>query len=87
MDIAYSIVDNKIKLGEGDKWLEILGCGMVNPKVIENCKMDSSKFQGYAFGLGLDRITMLKHGLTDIRSFFNGNNNWLKANGFSLGRI
>ena len=87
MDIAYSIVDNQIKLGEGDKWLEILGCGMVNPKVIENCKIDSSKFQGYAFGLGLDRITMLKHGLTDIRSFFNGNNNWLKENGFSLGRI
>ena len=87
MDIAYSIIDNKIKLGEGDKWLEILGCGMVNPKVIENCKIDSSKFQGYAFGLGLDRITMLKHGLTDIRSFFNGNNNWIKENGFSLGRF
>ncbi len=87
MDIAYSIVDSQIKLGEGDKWLEILGCGMVNPKVLENCKIDSSKFQGYAFGLGLDRITMLKHGLTDIRSFFNGNNNWLKENGFSLARI
>ena len=87
MDIAYSIIDNKIIIGEGDKWLEILGCGMVNPKVIENCKIDSDKFQGYAFGIGIDRLAMLKHGLTDIRSFFNGNNNWLKENGFSLGRI
>ena len=87
MDIAYSIVNNQIKLGEGDKWLEILGCGMVHPKVLENCKIDSLQFQGYAFGLGLDRITMLKHGLTDIRSFFNGNNNWIKENGFSLARV
>ncbi|MAV82992.1 MAG: phenylalanine--tRNA ligase subunit alpha [Pelagibacteraceae bacterium] len=87
MDIAYSVVDNQIKLGEGDKWLEILGCGMVNPKVLDNCKIDSSKYQGYAFGIGLDRITMLKYGLTDIRSFFNGNFNWLDENGFGLGRF
>jgi phenylalanyl-tRNA synthetase alpha chain len=85
MDIAYEIIDNKLQIGKGDKWLEILGCGMVNPVVLENCKLDTSKFQGFAFGMGLDRITMLKHGLTDIRSFFNGNLNWLAKHGFSLG--
>ena len=85
VDIGYEIKDGKIVIGDGDKWLEILGCGMVNPVVLENCKLDTSKFQGFAFGMGLDRITMLKHGLTDIRSFFNGNLNWLAKHGFSLG--
>mgnify|MGYP001176189072 CR=1 FL=1 len=85
MDIAYEIVDNKLQIGKGGRWLEILGCGMVNPVVIDNCKLDSSNLQGFAFGMGLDRITMLKHGLTDIRSFFSGNLNWLAKYGFSLG--
>ena len=85
MDIAYEIVNNKLQIGQGEKWLEILGCGMVNPVVLENCKLDPSQFQGFAFGMGLDRITMLKHGLTDIRSFFSGNLNWLAKHGFSLG--
>ncbi len=85
MDIAYSIVDNQLQIGEGDKWLEILGCGMVNPVVLSNCKIDNVKYQGFAFGMGLDRITMLKHGLTDIRSFFSGNLNWTLMNGFGLG--
>tara|TARA_B100000900_G_scaffold48603_1_gene35981 strand:- start:3055 stop:4104 length:1050 start_codon:yes stop_codon:yes gene_type:complete len=85
MDIAYEIIDNKLHIGKGDKWLEILGCGMVNPVVLENCKLDTTKLQGFAFGMGLDRITMLKHGLTDIRSFFSGNLNWLAKHGFSLG--
>ena len=85
MDIAYSIINNELRIGEGDKWLEILGCGMVNPVVLENCKIDSSNFQGFAFGVGLDRITMLKHGLKDIRAFFSGNINWTSKNGFGLG--
>ena len=85
MDIAYSINNNELRIGEGDKWLEILGCGMVNPIVLENCKIDSSVFQGFAFGVGLDRITMLKHGLKDIRAFFSGNINWTSENGFGLG--
>jgi phenylalanyl-tRNA synthetase alpha chain len=85
MDIAYHIQNNTLHIGEGDKWLEILGCGMVNPIVLENCKIDSSKYQGFAFGMGLDRITMLKHGLTDIRAFFNANLNWINQNGFGLG--
>ncbi|MDB2635569.1 MAG: phenylalanine--tRNA ligase subunit alpha [Alphaproteobacteria bacterium] len=85
MDIAYSITNNELRIGEGDKWLEILGCGMVNPIVLENCKIDSSVFQGFAFGVGLDRITMLKHGLKDIRAFFSGNINWTSKSGFGLG--
>ena len=85
MDIAYSIANNELRIGEGDKWLEILGCGMVNPIVLENCKIDSSVFQGFAFGVGLDRITMLKHGLKDIRAFFSGNINWTSKSGFGLG--
>ena len=85
MDIAYEIINDRISIGSGSKWLEILGCGMVNPVVLENCKIDSNKYQGFAFGMGLDRITMLKHGLTDIRSFFNGNLNWISKNGFGLG--
>ena len=85
MDIAYSINNNELRIGEGDKWLEILGCGMVNPIVLENCKIDSSVFQGFAFGVGLDRITMLKHGLKDIRVFFSGNINWTSKSGFGLG--
>jgi phenylalanyl-tRNA synthetase alpha chain len=85
MDVAYEIINDRISIGSGNKWLEILGCGMVNPVVLENCKIDSNKYQGFAFGMGLDRITMLKHGLTDIRSFFNGNLNWIYKNGFGLG--
>ena len=85
MDIAYHVKNNTLHIGEGDKWLEILGCGMVNPVVLENCKIDNSIYQGFAFGMGLDRITMLKHGLTDIRSFFNANLYWINQNGFGLG--
>ncbi len=85
MDIAYEIVNNKIQLGQGDRWLEILGCGMVNPIVLENCNVDTNTYQGFAFGVGLDRITMLKYGLTDIRSFFSGNLNWIANNGFTIG--
>ena len=85
MDIAYHVKNNTLHIGEGDKWLEILGCGMVNPVVIENCQIDNLIYQGFAFGMGLDRITMLKHGLTDIRSFFNANLNWINQNGFGLG--
>ena len=85
MDIAYEIVNNKIEFGQGNRWLEILGCGMVNPIVLENCNVDTNIYQGFAFGVGLDRITMLKHGLTDIRSFFSGNLNWIANNGFTIG--
>ena len=64
-------------LSEDGKWLEILGCGIVNPVVLENCKIDSTKFSGLAFGLGVERIAMLKHGVTDIRDFYKSNLDFL----------
>ena len=62
----------------GDKWLEILGCGVVNPKVLENCEIDSSKYSGLAFGLGIERIAMLKYGVNDIRDFYKSNLDFLR---------
>ena len=62
----------------GNKWLEILGCGVVNPKVLENCKVDSKKYSGLAFGLGIERIAMLKYGVSDIRDFYKSNLDFLR---------
>ena len=62
----------------GDKWLEILGCGVVNPKVLENCKIDSSKYSGLAFGLGIERIAMLKYDVNDIRDFYKSTLDFLR---------
>jgi len=64
-------------LSKDGKWLEILGCGLVNPIVLENCNIDSNKYSGLAFGLGIERIAMLKHGLTDIREFYKSNLDFL----------
>ncbi|MBP9828786.1 MAG: phenylalanine--tRNA ligase subunit alpha [Proteobacteria bacterium] len=64
------------------KWLEVLGCGMIHPTVLENCGIDPNKFQGFAFGMGVDRFTMLKYGIDDIRSFYNGDTRWLDLYGF-----
>ncbi len=64
-------------LSNDGKWLEILGCGIVNPIVIENCNIDSNKYQGLAFGLGIERIAMLKHGVEDIREFYKSNLDFL----------
>jgi len=83
MDIAYTKTNNILKFGEGDKWLEILGCGMVNPIVLENCKIDSKKFQGFAFGMGIERLSMLKYGITDIRSFYESDFRWIQHYGFN----
>jgi len=82
VDIGYEIKDGKIVIGEGDKWLEILGCGMVHPNVLENVKVDPSKFQGYAFGIGIDRLAMLKYGINDLRAFFDCDYRWLNHFGF-----
>ena len=84
MDVAYTKVNNKIKIGEGNNWLEILGCGMVNPLVLENCKIDSKVYQGFAFGMGIERLSMLKYGISDLRSFFDLNYRWLDHYGFSV---
>ncbi len=76
------IKDGKIVIGEGDKWLEILGCGMVHPNVLKNVKVDTKKFQGYAFGIGIDRLAMLKYGINDLRAFFDCDYRWLNHFGF-----
>ena len=82
VDIGYELKDGKIIIGEGDKWLEILGCGMVHPNVLRNVKVDPSKFQGYAFGIGIDRLAMLKYGINDLRAFFETDYRWLSHFGF-----
>jgi phenylalanyl-tRNA synthetase alpha chain len=76
-------VPGKISFGTGNDWLELGGSGMVHRKVLENCGIDSSKYQGFAFGFGLDRMAMLKYGMPDIRSFFESDLRWLKHYGFA----
>ena len=82
VDIGYEIKDGKIIIGEGNQWLEILGCGMVHPNVLKNVKVDPKKFQGYAFGIGIDRLAMLKYGINDLRAFFDCDYRWLNHFGF-----
>ena len=82
VDIGYEVKDSKIVIGEGNKWLEILGCGMVHPNVLKNVKVDTLKYQGYAFGIGIDRMAMLKYGINDLRAFFETDYRWLNHFGF-----
>ena len=82
VDIGYEMKDGKIIIGEGNQWLEILGCGMVHPNVLKNVKVDPLKFQGYAFGIGIDRLAMLKYGINDLRAFFDCDYRWLNHFGF-----
>lgn len=83
VDIGCSRKDGKLKIGEGDDWLEVLGCGMVNAKVLENCGIDSATYQGWAFGMGVERLAMLKYGIPDLRTFYDADLRWLKHYGFS----
>ena len=83
VDIGCTREGGKFRIGRGDDWLEILGSGMVNPKVLENCGIDSSRYQGFAFGMGLERIAMLKYGIPDLRTFFESDLRWLRHYGFS----
>jgi phenylalanyl-tRNA synthetase alpha chain len=76
-------VPGQIKFGQGDDWLELGGSGMVHPKVLTNCGIDSTRYQGFAFGFGLDRMAMLKYAIPDIRSFFESDLRWLKHYGFA----
>lgn len=82
VDIGCSRQDGGLKIGAGDDWLEILGSGMVNPKVLENCGIDPNQYQGFAFGVGLERITMLKYGVPDLRSFYDSDLRWMRHYGF-----
>jgi len=83
VDIGYAKVGDEIRIGEGDEWLEILGCGMVHPNVLKAVDLDPKKYQGFAFGMGIDRIAMLKYGMPDLRAFFSGDLRWLKHYGFA----
>jgi phenylalanyl-tRNA synthetase alpha chain len=82
VDIGYAKVGDEIRVGEGDQWLEILGCGMVHPNVLKNVGLDPERYQGFAFGMGIDRIAMLKYGMPDLRAFFSADLRWLKHYGF-----
>ncbi|MEZ7813016.1 MAG: phenylalanine--tRNA ligase subunit alpha [Paracoccaceae bacterium] len=83
VDIRYSNVGDQLKIGQGDKWMEILGSGMVHPKVLAAAGVDPNEFQGFAFGMGIDRLAMLKYGIPDLRAFFESDLRWLKHYGFS----
>jgi phenylalanyl-tRNA synthetase alpha chain len=72
----------EIRFGQGDDWLEILGCGMVHPNVLRNCGIDPDRYQGFAWGMGIDRIAMLKYGMHDLRAFFESDVRWLSHYGF-----
>ena len=82
VDIQYSREGGQLKIGTGDKWLEILGSGMVHPNVIRAGGMDPDKVQGWAFGMGIDRIAMLKYGIPDLRTFYEADLRWLRHYGF-----
>ncbi|WP_150287831.1 phenylalanine--tRNA ligase subunit alpha [Rhabdaerophilum calidifontis] len=82
VDIQCSRRGGEIRFGEGEDWLEILGCGMVHPNVLRNCGLNPDEVQGYAWGMGIDRIAMLKYGMPDLRPFFEADIRWLKHYGF-----
>jgi phenylalanyl-tRNA synthetase alpha chain len=83
VDIGCSWEGGELKIGVGDSWLEILGSGMVHPNVIRAGGLDPEKYQGFAFGMGIDRIAMLKYGIPDLRAFFEADLRWLRHYGFS----
>jgi phenylalanyl-tRNA synthetase alpha chain len=82
VDIQCRREKGEIRFGDGDDWLEILGCGMVHPNVLRNCGLDPDEYQGFAWGLGIDRIAMLKYGMPDLRAFFDADVRWLSHYGF-----
>ena len=83
VDIGCLHKDGALHIGEGHNWMEILGCGMVHPNVLENCGIDSTVYKGFAFGMGVERLAMLKYGIPDLRTFFEGDTGWLDHYGFS----
>ena len=83
MDVRYERVGSAIKIGSGEKWMEILGCGMVHPNVLRACNIDPDAYQGFAFGMGVDRLAMLKYGIPDLRDMFAGDSRWLAHYGFN----
>ena len=82
VDIQCSRKGGEIRFGEGTDWLEILGCGMVHPNVLRNCGLDPEEYTGFAWGMGIDRLAMLKYGISDLRQMFEGDVRWLSHYGF-----
>ena len=82
VDVQCDRSGAEVKIGEGKDWLEILGCGMVHPNVLRNCGLDPDVYQGFAWGMGIDRIAMLKYGMNDLRAFFDADKRWLDHYGF-----
>ena len=82
MDVKYTKVGDSIEIGEGDSWMEILGSGMVHPNVLRNCGIDPDEYQGFAFGMGVDRLAMLKYGMPDLRPYFEADAGWTRHYGF-----
>jgi phenylalanyl-tRNA synthetase alpha chain len=83
VDIQCSWEGGTVKVGEGDDWLEVLGSGMVHPHVLRSAGVDPDQWQGFAFGMGIDRIAMLKYGIPDLRAFFDSDLRWLRHYGFA----
>jgi len=82
VDIQCKRDKTEVRFGEGEDWMEILGCGMVHPNVLRNCGIDPDEYQGFAWGMGIDRIAMLKYGMPDLRPFFEADVRWLQHYGF-----
>ncbi|MDR0753191.1 MAG: phenylalanine--tRNA ligase subunit alpha [Holosporaceae bacterium] len=83
VDINYEFRDGKIVCGVGNKWLEVCGCGVIHPNVLGYGNVDANTYQGVAFGFGLERLTSLKYGIPDLRGYFEPNERWIDAFGFS----
>ncbi len=83
MDIGCLKTKTELKIGEGTDWLEVLGCGMVHPNVLKAAGVNPDEYQGFAFGLGIDRLAMLKYGIPDLRTFFESDVRWIKHYGFT----
>ena len=82
VDIGCSRKGGELKIGAGADWLEILGSGMVHPKVLQNCGIDATEYQGFAFGMGIERVAMLKYGIPDLRTMYDSDLRWLRHYGF-----
>jgi phenylalanyl-tRNA synthetase alpha chain len=82
VDIGCSRAGGGLEIGGGGDWLEILGSGMVHPKVLANCGIDPAQYQGFAFGMGIERVAMLKYGIPDLRAFYDSDLRWLRHYGF-----
>lgn len=82
VDVGWSIEKGRRAVGGQEGWMEVLGSGMVHPKVIANCGLDPDEWQGFAFGTGVDRLAMLKYGMDDLRAFFDADLRWLRHYGF-----